>query len=131
GDLFRAHNEHWVTLPVLAYRLLWWIFGLNTYRPYQVLIIALHLVAALLVRAVMRRVGVRPWTATIVACVLVFLGSGYQNIVFPFQMRVVVWLVSALAHLLLANHDGPFDRRDLWGLAAGCAGLMCSGVAVS
>src|ERR1700748_655039 len=25
GDLFRAHNEHWVTLPVLAYRGLWWI----------------------------------------------------------------------------------------------------------
>src|SRR4029079_5818518 len=23
GDLFRAHNEHWVTLPVLAYRGLW------------------------------------------------------------------------------------------------------------
>src|SRR3954447_963824 len=63
GDLFRAHNEHWVTLPVLAYRLLWWIFGLNTYRPYQVLIVGMHLLAAFLVRAVMRRVGVRPWTA--------------------------------------------------------------------
>src|SRR4051794_2271391 len=27
-DLFRAHNEHWVTLPVLVYRGMWWIFGL-------------------------------------------------------------------------------------------------------
>ena len=25
GDLFRAHNEHWVTMPVLVYRALWWI----------------------------------------------------------------------------------------------------------
>ncbi len=131
GDLFRAHNEHWVTLPVVVYRVLWWIFGLNTYRPYQIAIIVLHLLAALLVRAVMRRVGVRPWTATITACVLVFLGSGYQNIVFPFQITLVGALVFGLAHLMLANHDGPFDRRDLFGLAAGCAGLMCSGVAVS
>ena len=30
GDLFRAHNEHWVTIPVLVYRALWWIFGLRT-----------------------------------------------------------------------------------------------------
>lgn len=131
GDLFRAHNEHWVTLPVIVYRVLWWIFGLNTYRPYQIAIISLHLLAALLVRAVMRRVGVRPWTATITACVLVFLGSGYQNIVFPFQITLVGALVFGLAHLMLANHDGPFDRRDIYGLAAGCAGLMCSGVAVS
>ena len=131
GDLFRAHNEHWVTLPVVVYRVLWSVFGLNTYRPYQVVIIALHLIAALLVRTVMRRVGVRPWTATIVACVLVFLGSGYQNIVFPFQMTLVGSLVFGLVHLMLANHDGPFDRRDLLGLAAGLAGMMCSGVAVS
>ena len=44
----------------------------------------------------MRRVGVRPWTATIVACILVFLGSGYQNIVFPFQITLVGSLVFGL-----------------------------------
>ena len=79
----------------------------------------------------MRRVGVRPWTATIVACVLVFFGAGYQNIIFPFQMTLVGSLVFGLVHLLLASHDGPLDRRDYCGLAAGLAGLMCSGVGVS
>src|SRR5437763_15713528 len=63
-DLFRPHNEHWVTLPVLLYRALWWVFGLRTYRPYQLVIILLHLGTALLIRTVMRRAGVRPWTAT-------------------------------------------------------------------
>jgi hypothetical protein len=33
NDLFRAHNEHWVTLPVIVYRAMWWIFGLDSYRP--------------------------------------------------------------------------------------------------
>jgi hypothetical protein len=130
SDLFRAHNEHWVTLPVLTYRALWWVFGLRTYRPYQLVIILLHLTAALLLRAVMRRAGVRPWTATIVACVLVFFGSGYQNIVYPFQMTLVGSLVFGLAQLLLATHEGRFDRRDWFALAAGCAGLLCSGIAV-
>lgn len=130
-DLFRAHNEHWVTLPVLVYRAMWWIFGLHTYRPYQLLIVLMHLGAALLVRAVMRRVGVRPWTATVVAGTFVFFGSGYQNIVLPFQITLVGSLVFGLVHLLLATHEGPLDRRDYYGLAAGLAGLMCSGVGVS
>ena len=32
GDLFRSHYQHWVTLPVLAYRLLWTVFGIRTLR---------------------------------------------------------------------------------------------------
>jgi hypothetical protein len=131
GDLLRAHNEHWVALPVLVYRALWWLFGLRTYRPYQLVIVLLHLSAALLVWVVMRRIGVRPWTATVVASILVFFGSGYQNIVLPFQMTLVGSLVFGLLHLLLAGHEGPIDRRDYLGLAAGCAALMCSGVGVA
>jgi len=135
GDLFRAHNEHWVTIPVLTYRALWWMFGLRSYLPYQVVILVLHLSAAWLIRVVMRRVGVRPWTATIVACILVFFGSGYQNIVLPFQMTLVGSLVFGLIQLLGATHDRSdvrsVDRRDWYALAAGCAALMCSGVGVS
>ncbi len=135
GDLFRAHNEHWVTIPVLVYRALWWVFGLHSYRPYQMVILLLHLGAAWLVRIVMRRVGVRPWTATLVACILVFFGSGYQNIVLPFQMTLVGSLVFGLVQLLLATRDADrrpgFDRRDGYALAAGTAALMCSGVGVS
>ena len=130
-DLFRAHNEHWVTLPVLVYRGMWWIFGLNSYRPYQLLIVLAHLGAALLVRTVMRRVGVRPWTATVVAVTFVFFGSGYQNIVLPFQITLVGSLVFGFVQLLLATHDGPLDKRDFFALAAGLAALMCSGVGVS
>ena len=33
--------------------------------------------------------------------------------------------------LLLADHAGPLDRRDWFGLAAAVFGLMCSGVAVA
>jgi hypothetical protein len=130
-DLFQAHNEHWVTLPVLAYRALWFVFGLNTYRPYQIAIILLHLGTALLLRTVMRRAGVRPWTATLVALILVFFGSGYQDIVLPFQITLVGSVVFGLGQLMLAAPPGPWGRRDYVGLAAGLGALMCSGVGVA
>jgi hypothetical protein len=130
GDLFRAHYQHWVTVPVLAYRLLWTLFGIRSYVPYQLLVITLHLTAAGLLRAVMRRAGVRPWMATLVAGVFVLFGAGAENIVVAFQITFVGALVFGLAQLLLADHDGPVGWRDAVALLAGLAGLMCSGVAI-
>jgi hypothetical protein len=132
GDLFRPHgNVHPSALPVLAYRLLWTLFGLRTYLPYQVLVLSLHFGAALLVRAVIRRAGVRPWTATITASLLVFFGAGYQDIMWPFQIGFVGAVVFGFAQLLLADHDGPLDRRDGLALLAGLAAMLCSAVAVT
>ena len=131
GSLFKSHFGHWSTLPILVYRFLWWSFGLRSYLPYQALIIGLHFLAAWLLLCVMRRAGVRPWIAALTAIVFVLFGRGYQDIVWAFQITQVGSLTFGLAHLLLADHDGPFDRRDRLGLAAGFAGLLCSGVAVA
>ncbi len=131
GDLFRAHFQHWVTLPILVYRVWWNAFGMRNYAPYQVLSVVTHLVAAALVLVVMRRAGVRPWLATIAAGVFVFFGAGAENILVAFQITFVGALVFGLVHLLLADHDGPISGRDWLGLLAGLAGLMCSGVAAT
>src|SRR5258708_1517843 len=131
SGLVRPHFYNWSTLPILVYRFLWWTVGLRSYLPYEALIVALHLLAAWLVLRVMRRAGVRPWIATATALVLVLFGRGQQDILWPFQLTQVGSLVFGLTHLLLADHDGPFDRRDRLGLAAGLGGLMCSGVAVT
>ena len=130
GDLFRAHYDHWATVPLLAYRLLWWMFGLS-YLPYQLLTIGSHLSAAALLRVLMRRVGVGGWMATIVASLFVFFGSGTENIFGAFQIMFVWAFVLGLGQLLLADHEGPLDRRDVLGLIAGCLGLLCSGVALT
>jgi hypothetical protein len=131
-DLLRPHNEHWSTVPILVYRVLWRVFGLNTYVPYQGLVIALHLTAAVLLRVVMRRAGAGPWMSTAAASMFLLLGgAGWQNIVWAFQIGFVGSLVCGLAHLLLADHDGPSDRRDALGLTFAVLGLMCSGVAVT
>jgi hypothetical protein len=131
GDLFRSHYGHWTTLPILVYRLLWSVVGLRSYMPYLVLVVVAHLVVAGLLRAVMRRAGVGPWLSTLLAAVFVFFGSGAEDILVAFQITFVGAVAFGLSQLLLADHDGPVDRRDWLGLVAGFAGLLCSGVAIA
>ncbi len=129
-DLFRPHNEHWSTLPILVYRGLFNVFGLKTYLPYQLVLVLLDLTAAALLRTVMRRAGVSPWIATAAASLFVLFGAGYENMIWAFQIGFVGSLVFGLTQLLLADHDGPVSRRDFLALLAGLAGLMCSGIAI-
>jgi hypothetical protein len=130
-ELFRPHYQHWSTLPILIYRSFWWAFGIRTYFPWQLVVVLLHLTAAALLRAVMRRAGCTPWIATIFAGTFVFFGVAADTILVGFFMTFIGSLVFGLAHLLLADHDGPIDRRDGLGLLAGLAGMLFSGVAVT
>src|ERR1700733_3879948 len=34
GSLFRPYHEHWSTIPILYYRLLWNLVGIRSYIPY-------------------------------------------------------------------------------------------------
>jgi hypothetical protein len=130
--LFRPHNfQHWVSLPVLAYRGLYSVFALREYWPYQLVLILSHLGVAVLLRVIMRRVGVRPWLATVVAASFVLLGPAEDNILWAFQITFVWALLAGLAQMILADHDGPIDRRDWIGLGIGFLGLMTSGQAPS
>jgi len=67
GDLFRPHNEHWTTVPVLIYRILFRIYGLNSYFPYRLVGVVIYLALAAALFVLMRRVGVNPWIAMMVA----------------------------------------------------------------
>jgi hypothetical protein len=82
------------------------------YTPYLVVLLVLHLTAPARLRMVMRRSGVDAWLATLTASVFVYLGAGAQDILSASQMTVVGSIVFGLTDLLLADHDGPLDRRD-------------------
>lgn len=132
GDLFRPHSGHWETIPVLAYRALWAMFGLR-YRPYQLLSIVASLVGAALLLIVILRSRTRPWIAILTVTLLVFFGDAQANVALRVTSITFVGFAVPLGliHLMLADHDGPIDRRDWFGLAAGLLGLLCSGVAVA
>ncbi len=130
-DIFLPFNQHWSTLPILAFRLLWEIFGLTTYRPYLLLVLLLHLAIAGLLRLVMRRAGASSWTSTVAALAFALFGAGYYDILYAFQIGFNGSLVFGLVYLLLADHDGALDGRDALGLLCGIASLMSSGVGVA
>ena len=126
-DLFLPHFGHWVTLPVMAYKALFALFGFD-YRAYLFTLLVLHLGVVALLRVIMRRVGVGPWIATAVAAALLVYGSGRDDIVYAFQITFTGAVLFGLIQLVLADHDGRIDRRDWLGLLAGAAALLCSGV---
>ena len=127
GDLFHPFFQHWVTLPLLLYNVFFRIFGAH-YLPYQIVTIALHLTVAALLWVIMRRVGVRPWTTTIVASAFVLFGGGHEGIMVSIQMSLVASVAFGLAHLICADHDGGFSRLDALGLLFGLFALMSSGI---
>jgi hypothetical protein len=130
-DLVAPHGQHWTTLPILVYRALWWAVGIRHYWPYQLVLIVAHLGAAVLLRIIMRRAGVDAWIATAAASLFVLLGAGREDIVFAFQITFTGALALGLAHIVLADHQGPMNRRDLLGVICGVLALMFSGVGIT
>jgi hypothetical protein len=129
-DLLEQHGGNPSVLPVVAYRALFVVFGLRSYRPYQFPAIALHIAAGCLLRALMRRAGVRPWIATAAAALFICFGAAGQDILWAFQIGYSGALVLGLTQLLCADHDGGIDRRDWIGVGFGLAALMCASVAI-
>ncbi|MEP7115406.1 MAG: hypothetical protein ABI862_19240, partial [Ilumatobacteraceae bacterium] len=125
--LFTAQDGHWMTIPIIVYRIIHAIFGTGSYWPYLIPTMVCHLAIAAMVRTLSIRVGVTPWTATILAGTLAVFGSGWENIVFAIQLVYNLSLVAFLIHLCLLDHDGPPDRRDALGVVAGIVAVSSSG----
>jgi hypothetical protein len=128
NGLFRPHYGHWSTTEVVVDRGLYQVFGLHTYVPFQIVMVLLHVWIAAMLRRIMLRSGVRVWIATAAAVLFVLFGAGYEDIVWAGGMGYVAALAFGLAQLSLSDHDGPIDRRDWLGLAAGTLGLMSNGL---
>ncbi len=74
-NIFEPHNEHWVSIPILVYRALFSIFGVRTYYPYLLLMIAVQVLVAHLLWRLMLRVGVDALIATAASAIFVVIGA--------------------------------------------------------
>ena len=123
--LLAPHNGHLSLVPAGIYLSLFHTVGLDHYRVFRWVGTGAHIaVATLLVVHVARRRT--PLTALSVGAMFLFLGAGWQNSLWPFQIGFMGSLVGLLAALLLL---GPKSRpSDL--LASSClaVALACSGV---
>ena len=108
GTWFAPHNEHWSTLPVVAYRALVETVGLGSYLPYQLLVVVLHVaVSAVAFRLVRRRAGAVVGLAA--AVVVLFFGAGFENLYWGFQVGFVGAMAAGLATFDVL--DGPPSGR--------------------
>lgn len=102
-DLMAPHNDHWSAVPILIYRVLFSVVGLQHYLVFAVLPIIAHAVVCVLLFVVLRRCGVNDWIAVGVATVMVFLGAGAENLLWAFQVGMVGSAALGLAALLVAT----------------------------
>src|SRR5437764_10292120 len=102
GTYLDPHNAHLVLFSVVVYKLLFVIVGLHHYWPYQAALVALHLLCAGLLYALIRpRLG--PWLALAPVTLLLFMGTAFQDLLWPFQIALLVPVAGGLGALLLVQ----------------------------
>jgi hypothetical protein len=111
GDFLRPHNEHLVLIPVLVTKVCENLFGLTSAHPEMfVMTASLLAVAGLLFVYVRRRVG--SWLALAAVLPVLFLGSSWMVLLWPFEIEFSGAAAAGLAAMLLMERD---DRRgDAW-----------------
>ena len=53
--LLLPHNEHWSTIPLLVWKVLFVSVGIRSHIPYQAAVLVVHVIAVLLLFALVRR----------------------------------------------------------------------------
>jgi hypothetical protein len=93
-------------VPILVYEGLLAVFGLKSYLPYLLVAWAAHFaIAFLLFRVIQRRSGAV--VAVPAALSVIFLGSGYEVLLQPFQIQYLFAFVGGLAAVDLLDTNRP------------------------
>jgi hypothetical protein len=107
------HNEHLSLMPILVYKLLFASVGVDHYEPYRVAVILIHVICVGLLFVVARR-RVGDLLAVIVALPILFLGTAWQDLLWPFQIGYMISVAAGLAMLL------ALERRTTLGDVSAC-----------
>ena len=99
--LLKPHNEHLSATLVLLYRVLLGTVGMGSYWPYLAVTFALHVAVAVIVYVVVRREAGPIWALGAMSVVL-FLGSGGDDILWAFQSGTIGAVAAGMAAVVLA-----------------------------
>ena len=125
----QPHNEHPSMIPKLIYAILLNTAGLRTYVPYMGVLLLLHGANVVLVfELVRRRSGEVAGMSA--AALLLFLGAGWENLLWAFQITFVGSVACGLGALLAL--ELPRTRTTLSvATALTAASLMFSGIGIA
>lgn len=127
ASYFQPHSEHWSTIPMAVYKVLFSIFGARHYLPFMVPVLTLHAGVLLEVfRIVRRRSGDFLALAAVIA--LALFGRGYENLLWGFQVGFVGSVFFGLVAIDLLDVAAAPAWRWVAASAALNAALMSSGV---
>jgi hypothetical protein len=99
GTFLEPHNEHLSLVPIAVYKLLFVTVGIDDYAPYRATVLLVHLLCvALLFMLARRRVG--DLLGAIVVLPILFLGTAWQDLLWPFQIGYLASVAAGLAMLL-------------------------------
>lgn len=116
-NFISSHAGHLMLWPVALYVFLFRTVGLDHYEVYRLAALPGFLACALLVYLLARR-RIGDLAALAPAGILLFLGSSWMDILWPFQIGFTGAIAFGLGALLL------LDRDDLWGDALACLCLL-------
>ena len=120
--LLSAHNEHLSAVPVLIYKLLLETVGLDAYGAFRFVLAALNaIVGLLLFLFAAPRVG--RWAAVGLTALAVFMGPGYMDLLWAFQIGFLVSLAAGLGALLAIERERHLLACALLVVAVGSASL--------
>ncbi len=128
GTYFSPYQGHLSAVPIAIYQLMISVFGIGSYAPYRILLIILNLVVAGLVFAYARR-RVGDLLALLLAALIAFLGPGWQNIMWPFQISWLIVTGAGIGALMLLERDERLADAVACGLVLVALGSTSFGLA--
>jgi hypothetical protein len=117
ANFLSSYAGHLLLWPTALYVFLFRTVGLDHYEIYRLSALPLHLACALLVFLLARR-RVGDLVAIAPATILLFLGSSWMDILWPFQVSFTGAIAFGLVAFLI------LDRDDLLGDGIACACLL-------
>jgi hypothetical protein len=96
--------EHLVAIPILIYKLLLEVAGMNSPAPYQ-LVAVLTFVASLALLFVYVRARLGPWVALAAILPILFMGPAWDDLLFPYQMTWFGSVACGLGALLCLQRE--------------------------
>jgi hypothetical protein len=105
-SLLDPHNEHIVVLPVAIYKVLLATVGMDSAFPFRVVSTLVFLSSAVLLFVYLRE-RVNDWLALAGSVLILFLGAGYEDLLWSFQIGFFGSMAAGLGMLLALER-----RRD-------------------
>ncbi|MBF4633327.1 hypothetical protein ITJ38_02800 [Agreia pratensis] len=131
-DFLTPHLGHWSTVPMLVTAATRTVFGLQSYWPFIIPVLLIHLGISHALWRLMLRLPVAPWIGTALSLLVALLGAGSENILWAFQLGFMGAILLGLVSVLLIDkitRDNYWRRFPL--LAVTTVGsLMFSGTAL-